>query len=82
MEPSTRSVVAGLLLCCLVLTAGCSGPDTGPSATSINVVNQDDVGHAVVVEIGELSDDPNPSNGSSSALDSSRSTGPASTRCR
>lgn len=60
MEPSTRSVVAGLLLCCLVLTAGCSGPDIGPSATGINVVNQDDVGHAVVVEIGELSDDPNP----------------------
>ena len=24
------------------------------------MVNQDDVGHAVVVEIGELSDDPNP----------------------
>ncbi|WP_254840612.1 hypothetical protein [Natronomonas marina] len=61
MQPSTRSVAVSLLLCGLVLTAGCSAIQSNEqSATSLILVNQDDVAHAVVVEIGALADDPDP----------------------
>ena len=61
MKPSIRSVAVSLLLCSLVLTAGCSGLQSNDSpGTQLNLVNQDDTDHAVVVEIGGLEDDPDP----------------------
>lgn len=44
-----------------MLTAGCSGiQGTESASTTLKLVNQDDVDHAVVIEIGTLTDDPNP----------------------
>ena len=60
MQPSTRSVAANLLLCGLFLTAGCSGSGADDSRTRPNVVDQGGTGHAVVVEMGALADDPDP----------------------
>ncbi|PSQ18254.1 hypothetical protein BRD02_01250 [Halobacteriales archaeon QS_8_69_73] len=60
MQPSTRSVAASLLLCGLLLTAGCSGSGADDSQTRPNVADQGGTGHAVVVEIGALADDPDP----------------------
>jgi hypothetical protein len=61
VRPSTRKIALSLFVCVVVLTAGCSGiQGTESSSTTLNVANQDDVDHAVVVEIGDLADDPNP----------------------
>lgn len=56
------SRVAGLLIVSvLVVLAGCSAvPGIGGESTDLTLVNQDDVDHAVVVEIGQLGDDPDP----------------------
>jgi hypothetical protein len=60
MQPSTRSMAASLLLCGLLLTASCSGSGADDSQTRPNVVDQGGTGHAVVVEMGALADDPDP----------------------
>jgi len=61
VRPSTRKIALSLFVCIIILTAGCSGiQGTESSSTTLIVVNQDDVDHAVVVEIGTLTDDPDP----------------------
>lgn len=61
MQPSRRSAAASVLLCVLLFTAGCGAiQGEAGTATSLYLVNQDDVEHAVVVEIGALADDPTP----------------------
>lgn len=71
MRPSTRKIALSLFVCVVVLTAGCSGiQGTESSSTTLNVVNQDDVDHAVVVEIGDIADDPNPDYTAGRTLDS------------
>ena len=57
----TRNAVATLLVGLLLLTAGCSGIQGGDApGNELLVVNQDDVDHAVVVEIAQLSGSPDP----------------------
>lgn len=70
MQPSRRSATASILLCVMLLTAGCGAilGDAG-TATSIHVVNQDNVEHAVVVEIAALADDPTPAYAAGRTLD-------------
>jgi hypothetical protein len=57
----TQNLIPTLLVLVLVLLAGCSGlPGINDSSTSLSVVNQDETAHAVVVEIGQISDALNP----------------------
>lgn len=53
MSPaSTRFIAAGILVAVLVLSAGCGALQNGSTPTDeLVLVNQDDVDHAVVVEI-------------------------------
>lgn len=61
MALRTRRVIGLLLVSVLVVLAGCSAiPGIGGESTALTLVNQDDVDHAVVVEIGQLGDDPDP----------------------
>lgn len=61
VDSHTQQLVLTLSFGVLVLLAGCSGfLGTEQSSTSLLVVNQDESAHAVVVEIGQISDDPNP----------------------
>lgn len=74
MRPRTRSIALSLLLCVAVLLAGCSAiQDPESSSTTLNVVNQDEIGHAVVVEIGDIADDPNPAYTAGRTLDAESS---------
>lgn len=58
MSPPTRKLAVGLFVALLVASAGCSAfQNSSTPSDAIQLVNQDDVGHAVVVEIssgGEL----------------------------
>lgn len=50
-----------LLVAVLVILAGCSAvPGIDADSTDLRLVNQDEIDHAVVVEIGQLGDDPDP----------------------
>lgn len=61
MSHGKRRILGTVLVASLVLLAGCSAvPGIGSESTDLNLVNQDDVDHAVVVEIGQLGDDPDP----------------------
>lgn len=61
MALPTRRGAGLLLVSVLVVLAGCSAvPGIGGESTDLMLVNQDDVDHAVVVEIGQLGDDPDP----------------------
>jgi hypothetical protein len=61
MTLRTRRGAGLLLVSVLVVLAGCSAvPGIGGESTALTLVNQDDVDHAVVVEIGQLGDDPDP----------------------
>lgn len=61
MSSRTRNAALSLLVCALLLTAGCTAlQDDEPSPSDVLVVNQDGTDHSVVVEIGQLSDSPDP----------------------
>jgi hypothetical protein len=61
MYSPTRTVAAALLVGIVLLTAGCNGIQYGDDPSNeILLVNQDDTDHAVVVEIAQVSDDPDP----------------------
>ena len=53
VRPRTQKIVLGLLVCVLAFTAGCSAiqGSESSSATTPKIANQDDVNHAIVVEI-------------------------------
>lgn len=52
MSPPTRKIALSLLVGVLVVTAGCSAFQNSSSPTdTMQLVNQDDTSHAVVVEI-------------------------------
>lgn len=61
MSKGTGRILGTLLVASLVLLAGCSAiPGVAGESTALNVVNQDDVDHAVDVEIGQLGAAPDP----------------------
>ncbi len=75
MHPRTRKITRALFVCVLVLSAGCSAlPGSGESSTSLSVVNQDGTDHAVVVEIGQISDQPEPAYTAGRTLDANEDT--------
>lgn len=52
MDFRSQHVVLSLVVCVLAITAGCSALQTSPeSTTNLLIANQDNSGHAVVVEI-------------------------------
>jgi len=54
MRPRIRRFTLCVLVCTLAISAGCSVIATnGDSPTSLAITNQDNTGHAVVVEIAD-----------------------------
>lgn len=66
----TRRAAVSLLVGVLLLTAGCSAlqDETQPSS-DVLLVNNDETDHAVVVEIAQLSDSPDPAYATGRTLD-------------
>lgn len=57
----TRRIALSLLVGALLLTAGCSAlQDEAQPSSDLLLVNNDDTDHAVVVEVAQLSDSPDP----------------------